>query len=503
LGSPLITNAVQNDKVKVIIGFQNLGAPGLIAEDIDIIRGAGGVVNRKFKLIPSVSASVPAAAVPGLLANPKVKIVEMDMTVTAHDIDQTWGVKRIGCEPVHAGTFTGNNGTSVLGDNVKVAVVDTGIDYTHPQLSGIYKGGFDFVNNDNDPMDDNYHGTHCAGTVAAKRDNVGVVGVAPNIDLYGVKVLDSAGSGSYSAIIAGLEWCVDNQIQVVSMSLGSAGYPGSQTEAAFASANAAGVVIVTSAGNDGTTNTSADNVGYPARFDSCIAVASTTDSDARSGFSSTGSTVEIAAPGSDILSTIPMVYAGSNYGNPPFALLSGTSMACPHVAGVAALVISAGITDANSDLRINDEVRSLLQLTAEDLGATGRDVSFGFGLVDAELAVAMIFDPDGGGGGGGGGGGDPPEVFDPPTNLSGSATRQRVVTLNWQDNSNVEAGFEIQIGTKRRRSPIAWSDAGNTGEDVDSFQLSTSKGRKYFRVRAFKSDGSTTGWSNRITIRVK
>ncbi|HAN98485.1 MAG TPA: hypothetical protein DCQ98_14090, partial [Planctomycetaceae bacterium] len=368
-----------------------------------------------------------------------------------------------------------------------VAVVDTGIDYTHPELAGAYRGGYDFVNNDADPRDDHYHGTHVAGTIAAALNGTGVVGVAPGVDLYGLKVLGNTGSGSFSAIVASLDWCVANGIQVANFSLGSSGDPGTTVRAAFDNALAAGLTIVCSAGNSGTTNTSVDNVGYPAKYDSVIAVASTTSTDARSSFSSTGPAVDVAAPGSSVYSTYP----GGGY-----ATLSGTSMAAPHAAGAAALVIAGGIADANANGRINDDVQAVLMGTAIDLGATGTDWSFGAGLIQADLPVEASF---GGGGGGGGGGG---EIFDAPSGLAGSANTRRVVSLRWTDNSNVEEGFQIRWGTRNNRGVTTWRGSWNVAADATSSTRTMSRGTWQFQVRAFRGT-EVTDWSNQIQVIVR
>ena len=140
---------------------------------------------------------------------------------------------------------TGRN----AGDGVKVAIIDTGIDYTHSDLNDSYKGGYDFVNNDDDPMDDAGHGTHCAGIVAAEDNGAGVVGVAPEAYLYGVKVLDSGGSGYWSDVIAGIDWSVQNDMQIISTSLGGGSF--ASLWAACDAAYNAGIVVVASAGNSG------------------------------------------------------------------------------------------------------------------------------------------------------------------------------------------------------------------------------------------------------------
>lgn len=349
--------------VDVLISFKN--APG--PDEHAVVRQQGGAITETYWLVPAVAARVPAAAVAAIGRNPLVDVIEPDAEVLAHDLelDNAWGVARIGAGLVH------DAGQS--GAGIKVAVLDTGIDYTHPDLDANVVGGWDFVNNDADPMDDHSHGTHIAGTIGAEDNGAGVVGVAPGVQLYALKVLGANGSGSWSHIISALQWCVNNGMHVTNNSYGSATDPGSTVRQAYANAYAAGVLIVASAGNSGTSDGNTDTVGYPARYDSVIAVGATTSSDTRPSWSSTGPTVELAAPGSSIYSTLP----GGRYGGK-----SGTSMACPHVVGAAALVMATGVTDIV-------DVRQVLAVTSQDLGASGWDTWYGFGLVDAAAAFSL------------------------------------------------------------------------------------------------------------------
>lgn len=464
------------DKQNFLILFEEF--PG--AAEKNFIRNQGGEVKNAFTIVPALSVRLPDVAIERVRNRPGVKAVEIDAKIKAHEIQNTWGVLRIGCETLHDGTYQ-EGAAPETGAGVRVAVVDSGIDYSHSELMWNYAGGYDFVNNDSDPADDQGHGTHVAGTVAAARDTLGVVGVAPEVDLYGLKVLDSTGSGSYSWIISALDWCVANNIHVANFSLGSDGYPGTTVEAAFANAANAGIVLVASAGNAGSGE---DTVGYPAKFSSVIAVASTTSSDTRSSFSSTGPDVELAAPGSSIYSTV----IGGGYGTK-----SGTSMAAPHVSGVAALLLGAGISDANGNGRVNDDLRLVLQSTTEDLGTSGLDNEFGYGLIDAKAAVlAVVNDP----------GGDPEPVFDAPSNLSGVPSLSSV-TLSWMDNSDLEEGFEVQYGIKRR-GRVTWTDFGVAGSDSTSFSSAIEPGTYRFRVRAFTDGGATTtAWSNEINLTIE
>jgi subtilisin len=372
------------DRVNVLITFRDL--PG--SADGESVRGVGGQIKFIFHLVPAIAASIPQQAVTALLRNPRVSAVQPDARIFALDVelDNSWGVKRIGAGLVHSAT------PLYKGAGVKVAILDTGIDYNHPDLAQSFDPslrGKDFVNGDDDPMDDHLHGTHVAGSIAARDDDVGVVGVAPEVTLYALKVLDKYGTGSFSSIIAALEWAKDHGIHVANHSYGSISDPDAGSGAtlikdAFAAAETAGIVSVAAAGNNGDCAGTGDNVGYPARYASVIAVAATFQTDESLCFSSTGPDVEIAAPGYEINSTLP----GGGYG-----VLSGTSMASPHVAGTAALLINAGVVDSSVEGspghgRVNDEVRRILNCTALDRGRVGRDTWYGFGLVQAAAAVA-------------------------------------------------------------------------------------------------------------------
>ena len=228
-------------QARVIITFHHQPGPAQEA----LIQSLGGEVHHTFHLIPGLSGIVPEEALFGLSHNPHVAGIYLDTQVHAIDaeLDNTWGVKRIGAGTVHDGENTGTG--------VKVAIIDSGIDYTHPDISANYVGGYDFVNDDEDPLDDNGHGTHVAGTVAALKNDIGVVGVAPQASLYALKVLDANGSGYWSDIIAALEWAVDNGMQVTNNSYGAGQNPGSAIETAFANADAAGILAIAAAGNSG------------------------------------------------------------------------------------------------------------------------------------------------------------------------------------------------------------------------------------------------------------
>ena len=260
------------------------------------------------------------------------------------------------------------------GKAIKVAVVDTGIDGTHPDLAANYKGGTSFVPAESTPMDFNSHGTHCAGTIGAAINGAGVVGVAPAAYLYAVKVLDKTGSGQFSWIISGIDWCISHGIRIVSMSLGGGSAPAA-LETMCNTAWSKGLLLVAAAGNSGP---GPNTVGFPAKYKNVIAVSAIDGSNVIASFSSRGPEVELCAPGVNVLSTIP----GGGHGSK-----SGTSMACPHVSGAAAVVWGA------HRLSNNETIWNLLASTADNLGVPGWDKEHGYGRVDVEQAACALTPP--------------------------------------------------------------------------------------------------------------
>lgn len=272
---------------------------------------------------------------------------------------KTWEMAKIEAPAVWP-TYTGKG--------VTVAVVDTGIDYTHPDFGGRVDKGHDFVNNDDDAMDDHYHGTHCAGSIGAGIHNGGIVGVAPEVSLIAVKVLSKTGSGSLEGVANGITYAADRGAQIISMSLG--GPSSAQTlEDAVQYAIGKGALVVVAMGNDNT-----EKPSYPAASKGVMAVGATTSDDTRAYFSNFGAHISVGAPGHNILSTVP----GGGY-----KLLSGTSMATPNVAGLAAVVKQAnpGFTA--------QQIRQRIEQTADDLGEPGFDKQFGYGRINARKAVGL------------------------------------------------------------------------------------------------------------------
>lgn len=278
---------------------------------------------------------------------------------------------------------------SSTGENVIVAVIDTGVDFNAPDLANTRRlPGFDFVNNDTDPTDDQGHGTHVTGTVAqSTNNNIGVTGVAFNAQILPVKVLGSSGDGSYENIIKGITYAVDQGADVINMSL--AGRQGSQALLeAVKLAHNRGVVVVAAAGN------SNGPVEYPAAYDDfVIAVGATRFDNTRTDYSNFGPQIDIVAPGGDIgVDQNGDTYADGvlqqtfkSPGSFTYLFFEGTSMASPHVAGVAALLLSKK-PDASPA-----EIEAIMAQTA--IQGLGPVEEYGAGLVQAASALGAVLPP--------------------------------------------------------------------------------------------------------------
>lgn len=350
----IATAAPGQERVDVLVGIKGANGRGAV-------HAHGGRIEREFSFINVAKVSLPAAAVEHLAKSSDISFVELDSQAYALEQTVPWGIESVNALSVHS--------QNCFGAGINVAVLDTGINLNHEDLT--VWGGYDTFNTGS-YADDAGHGTHVAGTIAALNNSVGVIGAAPQARLYAVKVLDSQGSGAYSNIIAGIEWAIDNNMKIINMSLGGR----STSEALEAACNAAydaGVLIVAAAGNEGNKRGNRDTIGYPAKYASVIAVGSITSTNIRSTFSSTGATLELMAPGSTILSTT----IDGAYGT-----MSGTSMASPHVAGVAALVWAE-----NPGLS-NVQLRAVLNDTANDMW--NDSWRYGNGLVDAWDAYNVI-----------------------------------------------------------------------------------------------------------------
>lgn len=362
---------IDNGSAELVIGL-NDAEKNHYSDLIDLIANSGGKLAETLVMDRKTSAlviRVPVDTVSTFVSRAELsrwaRYIEPDVKFKAdftpndpYWLNQ-WGPAKIQADYAW-NTTTGN--ASML-----VAVVDTGIYWSHPDIAPNYVPlGYDWVNKDPDPMDDNGHGTHVAGTIAAAINNsIGIAGLA-NVRIMAEKVLDQYGSGTASDIAEGIIHAVDNGAKIINLSLGATFNTQTMYEAVRYAFDH-GVLVVAAAGN------SASNVKqYPAGYDEVVAVSATNMQDSLAGFSNYGGWVDVAAPGVHIYST---------WINNSYVYLSGTSMASPHVAGVAALIWSRFLN------MTRDQVWAQLQYTADDLGAPGFDVYYGFGRINARKAV--------------------------------------------------------------------------------------------------------------------
>ncbi|GMT96836.1 hypothetical protein KH5H1_09550 [Corallococcus caeni] len=308
------------------------GAANIARELVSL--GGGKVLRTYEHSIHGFLANMSEAEAQRLLSDPRVAYVQENglIHVSATQTNATWGIDRIDQRDLpRNSSYTYN----VDGTGVHAYVIDTGIRLTHTEFTGRLGNGYDFIDNDSDPSDCHGHGTHVSGTVGGT-----TWGVAKKVTLHGVRVLDCTGYGNDAQVIGGIDWVAANHVKpaVANMSLGDVGIQA--IDDATERLIAAGVTTVVAAGND-----SANACDYsPARAPNAITVGSTTSSDGRSSFSNYGTCVDIFAPGSSITSA-------SNSGNTSSTSMSGTSMASPHVAGAAALYLSANPSATPAQVR--------------------------------------------------------------------------------------------------------------------------------------------------------
>jgi len=372
------------EKVRIVIGFSDEVSRGRAIEVV------GAQPRKELKEIRALVFEVPKHVADVLLSKlkqiPGIRYAEYDVEVKALEIssspDVQWNMKMINITGVWDYYYR-YYGSYVFGRGVLVAVLDTGIDYTHPDLRGrvvycintlgstTYKG-----TNLANCMDRNGHGTHVAGIIAATINGVGVAGVAPNVSIVAVKVLNDYGTGTVTDIAEGIIEAVKYGARILSMSLGSSSDSSVLRDATYW-AYQQGAILVVAAGNSGDGNPSTNNVNYPAKYSWVIAVAAVDSSYRVPSWSSDGPEVDVAAPGVNILSTYP----GGRY-----TYMSGTSMATPHVTGVVAVIQALRIAAGKQPLTFDQMYRALTS-TAIDIGPSGFDVYSGYGLVNAWRAV--------------------------------------------------------------------------------------------------------------------
>jgi minor extracellular protease Epr len=281
-----------------------------------------------------------------------------------------WGFEKMAFQLAWDKGFTGKG--------VKIAILDSGV-APHSDLN--VAGGVSTVNYTNSYADDNGHGTLVAGIIAGKRDGVGFVGIAPDAQIYAVKVLDSAKNGNTLDLVEGINWAIDNGMDIINISIGN---PSSNpvVEKAINRAIEAGIIVVASAGNNGNAEGTGSNVSFPGQMDAVITVAAVDESMNRgyfppSNYSSTGDAVDFAAPGVDIVST-------SKDGG--YELANGTSMAAPFITGMIAILKQAFPTATPAD------INAMLVQASQDLGQPGKDTWYGYGFPSFERIPGIGYD---------------------------------------------------------------------------------------------------------------
>jgi len=267
------------------------------------------------------------------------------------------------------------------GEGVRIAVLDTGVDLDHPDLKKNILPGVNFIEHGKEPWDDNHHGTHVAGIIAAENNEIGMVGVAPEAKIIPVKVLDGRGNGDLVSVSNGIRWAVDEgKADLICMSLGAPS-PVQEVRKAIQHALSKNVVCFVAAGNAGVTK----EIFYPANYPETIAIGSIDENFKRSSFSNTGENLDFMAPGGKIFSTVP-----DNW----YAVLSGTSMATPFAVGVAALVLSY-VRNKGSKTKLESNVDYINVFKEHTLPVTNeylKNKAFyqGFGIIDPKKILTAL-----------------------------------------------------------------------------------------------------------------
>ena len=425
--------SADEDSMELVIGV-NMTHPNSYNSLVDVVSSVQGKVVNTVSIkgeVIAIVADVPSNAISSLVKDVQTsnlaQYVEPNVKFQAQFIPNDpywtyqWGPQKIEAD------YAWN--TTIGNHSVLVAVIDTGIDYTHPDLSENYIAlGHDWVNDDDDPLDDNGHGTHCVGIVAAVLNNaVGIAGIA-NVSVMAEKGLDAYGYGTEDDLANAIIDAVDNGADILSNSWGGSD-DSILIHDAVRYAYDNGVLVVAAAGNDATSSKL-----YPAAYDEVVAVTATDSSDYPASFTNFGDWVDVAAPGVDIYSTLPTYHVTLN--DPPYSrslnydYLSGTSMACPHAAAEAALIWSQ-FPNATQDW-----VRAQLRYTGDDLGDPGFDEYYGYGRINAKNAVEQA----------------PPEhdllIFDwerPPYIKVGELTIFNITVLNFGVNNETDVEVHLRV----------------------------------------------------------
>jgi subtilisin len=356
------TVEMQAEQERYIVFFSN-------PVNAELIEKNGGEIVQSYSAVNAATVAMDESKLEGMRALGLISSFHAENKFEGSAQTTPWAHSNINIPAKVPATLSGKG--------VKIAVIDTGVDSNHQDLT--VKEGICTLDDTFNPdacdhgfLDENGHGTHVAGIIAAKNNTIGIVGVAPDAEIYAVKALDGNGDGTTSTIMAGIDWAIRKGVDIINMSL-TTEYPDMGIKAMVDKANANGIIVIAAAGNDGTISGSDETVMYPGKFPSVIAVASVKLDNRRASTSATGAEIELSAPGEMIYSTLPTRVAAAGYGT-----MSGTSMAAPFVAGMAALY------KEKFPSYTNEQIRSLLQKNAKDLGIAGRDRLYGYGLIQTD-----------------------------------------------------------------------------------------------------------------------
>lgn len=413
-----VVSAEDSQDQKVIITFKDEVSEKAIQQ-------ADGEISMEFDNLSVAAVTISETGIEELEKDSSILRIEQDVLVKTKAQVLDWGIQSMDIPLAWQTGYTGKG--------VKVAVIDSGIS-SHSDL--LISGGASFVNYTSSYEDDNGHGTHVAGVIRATDNTYGIKGVASGVDLYAVKTMNQDGEAYLSQVIAGIDWAIENNMDIINLSLST-----QSDSLVFKNivdkAYQNGIMIVAASGNDGTGF--GDTVDFPARYSSVIAVGAIDAQNRLASFSSTGPSVEVVAPGVSVLST---------YLNGSYARMNGTSMAAPFISGYLALIKEAYPTLSNFQLR------SILLENTQDLGLPGKDPLFGNGLIKASGLTMPLFAT--------------PSTGNPAVELNLSTQN---LTLNIGNSQNINAivklkdGKELDVSNdviwKSENTSIATANAGN------------------------------------------
>ncbi|KAB8138053.1 S8 family serine peptidase [Gracilibacillus oryzae] len=352
----------ESAETRVIAGFDK-------SIDLSVLEGIPYQLHHTHDSIDAVSISLPSDYVDGLSKIDEIDWVENDQVVKTNFQSLSWA------NDVISSNFYQDN--SITGKGVEIGVIDTGIRMDHPDLNVV--DGVSFVEGMSSYEDNNGHGTHVAGIIGALNNDEGVVGVAPDTDLYAIKSLDINGEGRQADIIEGVEWAIAQDLDIINLSV-TTPIPSIALKKAVEAADEAGILVVAASGNaeDGEGQIT-DDVLFPSRFSSVISVGAIDKRLEKTYFSYQGASLDFVAPGEDIYSTY--------FEAPDYITMSGTSMAAPYVTGILALY-----KEVYPDMD-NQSLIKIVQNKAKDIGAKGRDDVYGYGLIQGPDSWFWDVDP--------------------------------------------------------------------------------------------------------------